>query len=410
MVPKPLEPLNLEEIKFWLHIMQDHTVIIESGLPCDETELINEVRCFYQDFKELRSRAERVQSDKKFLELVENACKLVKEFYRYKRRLLKRKLTCRLAGSNYPLLLDHVSREADYFLRMLNVMKASKRALGASAKAREDLFWLRIMADHAKFICHLLDPSEKLLIETAREFSQEFDTLFLQDRDFVSMQAYHAEIAAFRRFLQDTRAATIRLRDFKKAAYELIQECKLVGIMPAFVADHLRREADHFLMILSMLDKGIIKCLSMGEEEMEDMDDGCEEDEEETIGMNCQEEEQQEPEYEVPQQFDFLEGREEEATDEFLDDITAAQTFLEEEGKMPPKFAIMEEEEEVITAEEIVETKQSDMPENPEMVSIELPQEQPETAAIVQEKQTAAKSSDKYNWSAKWPRPLGKAK
>lgn len=259
LVPEPLEPLNLEQVKFWLRIMQEHAFFIKSGLPCDQTEFIDEAQAFYQEFESLRLRAERVQNDKKFTEMVNDTQALVKEFYIFKRKLLHMMLECKLGGWNFPLLLDHTAREAEYFMRLLDKIKSNKTLANGGNKAEENTFWLRIMADHAKFISHLLDPSEANLIATANAFSEEFDDLFMQGRDFSSMLHNYPEVAAFKRFLQDTRAATIRLRDFKRAAEEMIVECRLVGIIPALLADHVRREADHFLMMITMMEKGIMK-------------------------------------------------------------------------------------------------------------------------------------------------------
>jgi len=274
IVPEPLEPLNLEEVKFWLRIMQEHALFIKAGLPCENTDLIDEAQAFYQEFESLRLRAERVQSDRKFTELINDSQVLVKEFYIYKRNLLHMMLECKLGGSNFPLLLDHVAREAEYFIRLLDKNKNGRVIVNGESKAQENTFWLRIMADHTKFISHLLDPSERNLITTANNFSQEFDDLFIQGRDFSSMLHNYNEVASFKRFIQDTRAATVRLRDFKRAAEEMIAECRLVGLIPALLADHVRREADHFLMILSMLEKGVMKNMTMeAVEELEEIDE-----------------------------------------------------------------------------------------------------------------------------------------
>ena len=101
-----------------------------------------------------------------------------------------------------------------------------------------------------------LDPSERNLIETAAEFAAEFDDLYLQGRDFVGLlRGEEEEIPSFRRFIQDCRAAVARIRDFTRAAEILIGECKLVGLMPAVLADHMRREADHFLLLLTLIEK-----------------------------------------------------------------------------------------------------------------------------------------------------------
>jgi hypothetical protein len=271
---QPVPPLNAEELKFQLRIMEEHAEFIKAGLPCDNAVLIGEAENFQQEYASLRDRAERVQSQRQFAELVDDAQAVTTDFYRYKRRLLHMALTCQLQGNNFALLLDHMSREAEYFLLLLAAL-GSGRQLYQAAGAREVAFWLRLMADHAAFIVHRLDPSERTLQETACEFAAEFDSLYLQGRDFVSMlRGETDEVPSFRRFMQDVRVSTIRLRDFTRAAETLIAECRLVGLIPALLADHMRREADHFLLVLAILEKatfvpfaedGEPECISLDE-------------------------------------------------------------------------------------------------------------------------------------------------
>lgn len=214
---QPIPPLNLEELKFWLRIMEEHALLIKSGLPCDNIVLINQAEVFQQEFADLRSRAEKVQSERRFAELVADTREAVADFYNYKRRLLHLVLTCQIAGCNFALFLDHVSREAEYFLILLERLSVGQ-PLYQVASAREAAFWLRLMADHAEFIFHRLDPSERTLVDTAEEFACHFDELYLQGRDFVSMlRGEMSEIPSFRRFLQDVRVSTIRLREDRKS-------------------------------------------------------------------------------------------------------------------------------------------------------------------------------------------------
>lgn len=378
MVPKPLEPLNLEEMKFWLAIMEEHALFVKAGLPNDSVELINEAQCFYQEFKDLRLKAERVQSDKKFSELVSDSREAATEFFCYLRRLLHFMMTCRLGGHNFPLFLDHLSRETEYFLRLLSDMQQGKKVLNGCTKAREDMFWLRIMADHAKFICHLLDPSEENLIAMSQDFAREFDVLYLQGRDLASMQAYCEEAMAFRRFLQDVRAAVARMRDFNKAAYDLIEECKLLGLIPAMMADHLRREAEHFLMLLSLMEKGILKNAPLTCDEevftVEGVDAVIAQDWEEPTAAPCVEDEE-----EIwPEEREVEEG---EAT---------AESVSLPEPKGPAKFSLPEEREE-----------ETELPVLPT-----AKKEPPKKESPMEEKVEVKKKNTK--WGDKWPKPLGR--
>lgn len=106
------------------------------------------------------------------------------------------------------------------------------------------------MADHAKFINHLLDPSERKLVDQAREFSHDFDQLLFQAQDLDSMRPQSQTKPLLNQFVDQNRVSVRQLRDFKKTARDLIEECKIKSIIPPLLADHVFREASHFLEIL----------------------------------------------------------------------------------------------------------------------------------------------------------------
>lgn len=355
---QPIPPLNLEEMKFWLRIMEEHAQFIKAGLPCDSVALIGEADDFQQEFAALLAQAERVQNQQQFGELVGNTQAVVDDLFRYIRRLLHLVLTCQLLGNNFALFLDHLSRETEYFMILLATM-GSGQTLYQAAGAREAAFWLRLMADHSAFISHRLDPSERSLQETADDFTGEFDELYLQGRDFVSMlRGETDEVPSFRRFLQDVRVSTIRLRDFKRAAETLIAECRLIGIIPALMADHVRREADHFLLVLAILEKSAFAPFTkVGELEYVDL-----------------EEHAQIP---SPSQESFAAA--------VGDDLVSANK--------PGHYG--DEDDEDGDEEEEPDDRVPVQPEPPELP---LPPKAPEPPGP---------KPPKYKWSGKWPRPLG---
>lgn len=299
MAAPPVPPLNMEEVRFWLDIMQEHALFIKLGLPFDQTELIKEADAFYRDFGALKDKANRVTSEKKFAELVTEASDVIIEFHSFKRHLLRMQLLGRLGGTNTPLFLDHMAREAEYVLALFSKIRTAKLGAFHQGRTRENVFWLRIMADHTKFISDRLDPSERAIIHTVDAFSNEFDDLFLQANDLHTMlihrrleplrneekkgkkrakhsnyQPVTAQIITapvYNRFIQDARTATIRLRDFKRALHKLVVENRVASILPALLADHVRREADHYLLVLAMMDKGIIGHDADYEEEYADI-------------------------------------------------------------------------------------------------------------------------------------------
>ncbi|MBP2662745.1 MAG: hypothetical protein H6Q71_693 [Firmicutes bacterium] len=81
---RPVPPLDMEEVKFWLHIMEEHALFIKTGLPFDKPDLIEEAATFEREFKALRVRADKLTSEKKFAELIAESIDSLKEFLRYK--------------------------------------------------------------------------------------------------------------------------------------------------------------------------------------------------------------------------------------------------------------------------------------------------------------------------------------
>ena len=275
----PAGSLSREEVKFWLEIMREHAVFIKLGLPVDSANLIQEADSFYKDITRLLQRGAKVTGDKQFLRLIGDSIDIIAEFLRYKRHLLHQMLTCKVGGSNLPLMLDHMAREAEYVLVVFGKIGREAKHLHLS-KTREAVFWIRLMADHTKLIRSHIDPVERAIMHTVDDFANEFDDLFLEANDFYSMLTHpsqlpftgtgkkvksssysvlpHLNPPAYDRFLHDVRSSVLRLRDFKKALHKMTVDCRMVSILPPLLADHLHREAEHFLMVMAMIEKGMI--------------------------------------------------------------------------------------------------------------------------------------------------------
>lgn len=249
---------NMQEIRFWLRIMKEHSLFIKLGLPCDQEEAIQEAERFYTLFENLERRSCTIKNDASFRKFIDDVKVAVTNIFCFKRHLLHLYIECRIIGSNnYPLLLDHISREAMYFLKILKKVHDGKMEFPIDSIVSENVFWLRIMADHVKFIRGLLDPSERELVAQADAFSNEFDQLQLHARDLDSMLWHFRPNNDFVRFEDTVEKATIRLRDFKAAANELLENCAALALFPPLLADHVRREADHFLEILNLIESDL---------------------------------------------------------------------------------------------------------------------------------------------------------
>lgn len=252
---------SLDEIRFWSRIMKEHSLFLRLGFRCEDTILIDEANRFHFVFEEIerRSHAFTAGTDpdviKRFNAEVHNA---VSYIWAFKRKVLGLILTCQLPGANnFPLLVDHVSREANYFRKRLEELNAGRLEPLPEAIIYENVFFLRIMADHSKFIGHLLDPSERQLVEQARNFSHDFDRLLFQALDLESMRPQSQTAPLLDQFLDQNRVSVQSLRDFKKTAKELIDACRIKSIIHPLLADHVFREAERFLFIIDMFERNL---------------------------------------------------------------------------------------------------------------------------------------------------------
>lgn len=162
----------------------------------------------------------------------------------FKQMLLANVLSCKLFTNNYPLLIDHILREALFFNSLL--LKLQNRVDIRTEKdlIEQEAFWNRIMAEHAKFIRGLLDPTEEALFETANMFGKEFDALTAESKKAQDNAALIPQVTAAS--LKETQ----KIRDFKAAGTSGLLQCKIKSIIIPLLGDHTLREANHFLLIL----------------------------------------------------------------------------------------------------------------------------------------------------------------
>lgn len=257
-------PIALSErnMPYWLRIMMEHAIFIENGLPAQREDLRERAMQFQTTFRNLLIWSDKIRNldpseCASFMNAVETA---VADFLAFKRMLIGLAVTCRmggLGGYNYPLLLDHIAREAQLFLHILSVQGRDHidpfvLALG------EESFWLRIMTDHAKFIASLLDQSERGFVMDAINFSSVFDRLLRQAQDYRSMlQAEPDQFPVVSRFTDEVIQQTSKIRDFKLASHKLLLECGVLSILPPLLADHVAREAEHFLEVLEEIRRSL---------------------------------------------------------------------------------------------------------------------------------------------------------
>ena len=252
---------SLDEIRFWSRIMKEHALFLSLGFTVNEKKLIEEAQQFIAVFERIEEQLASYseQSDpRQIYAFNAEVYQAVASIWAYKRKVLGLILRCEIRTNNYPLLVDHVSREAAYFANRLQDLNAGNLQPLPEAIIKENIFFLKIMADHAKFIGHLLDPSERKLVEQAREFSHDFDQLMYQAIDLDSMRPESETGPLLDQFLDQNRVSVVSLRDFKKTARDLIEECRIKSNIHPLLADHVFREANRFVEIIDMFEESLL--------------------------------------------------------------------------------------------------------------------------------------------------------
>lgn len=165
----------------------------------------------------------------------------------FKEEVLREMTRCRLYTTNYPLLIEHILREAKLYRQIVSELEGRGR-ISVPDLRNQEIFWNQIMMEHAQFIRGLLDPTECELIETANEFAEDYCRLLEEARE----QDRRAMNALTARTLQTTR----QYQQFKSAGTEGITGCEIRSVILPLLADHVLREANHYLRILEHARKG----------------------------------------------------------------------------------------------------------------------------------------------------------
>ncbi|HHW49207.1 MAG TPA: DUF2935 domain-containing protein [Clostridiaceae bacterium] len=204
---------------------------LDTGITRSEYKLAGTPNCYYTEWLENAVYG-----------LNGRSCFLLEKVIVFKKKLLALASGCKIFIDLYQELLEHITYEAEYYMEILRSLQA--RTLPKKTLCEELNFWNHVMGDHAEFIDGMLDPTEKSLKETAKATAETFEKL-------VENCVEAAENQIINRSLESTE----EIRDFKRASTEGILNCKIKSIIPPLLADHVLREANHYLRLLKMMKK-----------------------------------------------------------------------------------------------------------------------------------------------------------
>jgi hypothetical protein len=214
-----------DEIDFWSRQISEHALFVHLGLldmplRTRGLELHQQWEAFRQTRKDLPPR-----------EVPGRALALALDTRGFLNHVHDRLSKGQWIGWLWPLFVDHLRREGDYFIDILQ-----HKATAPETACKN---WLVFMAEHAAFAAHLLDPTEGAKIRQATAFIGEFERL-------------HGGCAAINEQLLNltTKAGNDLDQYFTRLG---VGSPKLRSIIHPVLAEHVVREGKRFLTIVERI-------------------------------------------------------------------------------------------------------------------------------------------------------------
>jgi len=149
---------------------------------------------------------------------------LVRRFLDLKLQMEKAQKAGRLKSLAWPTFFEHVALEGERFAKRLEKFSAGKVEYERNEVVD---FWSRIMADHADFVAHLLDPEERALVQKAMQ----------------TAGAWREMKGGSKEKVDDSLDSLIA---FKKTAQAGVEAGQIKSIIHPLLADHVLREGLKF--------------------------------------------------------------------------------------------------------------------------------------------------------------------
>lgn len=175
--------------------------------------------------------------------LNQQAFLLLDGFIRFQETIHEHVTSCRMFTANYPTLIQHILREAEYYREHLAALDNENCSQNSHPDVDEH-FWNHIMMEHALFMRGLLDPIENKLIVQANTFAETYAELL-----DIAMEK-ECGCDENQENVLNTLKTTERFQDFKQAATVGLTECEIRSVILPLLADHVLREANHYLRLL----------------------------------------------------------------------------------------------------------------------------------------------------------------
>ena len=240
------------DARFAVDILTEHALFFMLLMPVELAEAERaEAERFHERFADLLERIETegppAPGDVK--SFATRILEEIKPFIDYKARLGEAQSRGTLRSLVWPLFFDHTRHEAERWTRRLEQVARGESEFD---KTEVSHFWTNIMDEHARFVAHLLDPSEFALIETCMKTSRVFCHLHDGGVGGVVGALVDEPGTVTKSLFENPETSAVlsaaqTILDFKTQAARDIEGARIKSIIDPRLADHVRREALKFV-------------------------------------------------------------------------------------------------------------------------------------------------------------------
>jgi len=274
-----------DEMRFWLRIMFEHAKFIRGGLnpSVEQEQFIQRAEYFATNIEKLYTMAVNTnpQDINRINALVDSSINWTVALRDFKAQLFVILEQCRAVATLPAGLLDHIRREADFFLTMLyrlkglpvppeNILGIPNANIPTSLVPKllipfmgnqipriardENLFWLRIHKEHGEVLLLIAyrPKIQDMLYEATARFEEQLEVL-LEEATRIPEQP-----VALKAFNAKAYVVMKEWHDFLVKIYKEITECEVPSGQinaPALILDHMAREAQYYLEVLLIVNK-----------------------------------------------------------------------------------------------------------------------------------------------------------
>lgn len=233
-------------LDFWVRNSYDHSRFFDREISHHELEL---ARANHHAMQRMGTVLAKIQPKTADVgNLIHEAQQAVHEYHSIVAYTMNKALHCEVIISTPTSLLDHMVREAEESQRIFKLLLSGGGQYSpADAAIHENVFWLRQMADHLRYISHYLDGSNYELHERVRKMTQKFERLLLQAHALTTMirPPRNEMLPVLTQFNHMIIQEAKDLEAFKLEMDDLIKQCAVVTTSPPDLLEHIAREAHH---------------------------------------------------------------------------------------------------------------------------------------------------------------------